>query len=69
MEPFIVDVAGRGVIVASKVFSTGSRGYYGNDKVVIDGKIHTVAISLVEVGSKPAAKPAATSANGKPALK
>ena len=36
--------------VASKEFKTGSRGYYANQKVEIDGKRYQV--QLVEIGSK-----------------
>ena len=44
------------VIVHPKIFSTGSRGYYGQDKLEIDGKRYQVAIQLVEIGSKNTAK-------------
>ena len=44
------------VIVHPKVFSTGSRGYYGQEKIEIDGKRYQVSIQLVEIGSKNAAK-------------
>lgn len=36
----------------AKVFSTGSRGYYANGKVEIDGKRYQVQVQLVEIGSK-----------------
>jgi hypothetical protein len=36
-----------------KIFSTGSRGYYGNGKIEIDGKRYQTQIQLVEIGSKP----------------
>lgn len=36
-----------------KQFKTGSRGYYGNSKLEIDGKRYQVSIQLVEIGSKP----------------
>jgi hypothetical protein len=39
-----------------KEFKTGSRGFYGNGKVELDGKRYQVQIQLVEIGSK-AAKP------------
>ena len=44
------------LMVHPKEFSTGSRGYYGQDKVEIDGKRYQVSIQLVEIGSKNAAK-------------
>jgi hypothetical protein len=37
----------------AKVFKTGSRGYYANGKVEIDGKRYQVNFQLVEIGSKP----------------
>lgn len=37
----------------SKVFSTGSRGYYGSTKLEIAGKRYQAALTLVEIGSKP----------------
>jgi hypothetical protein len=36
-----------------RTFSTGSRGYYGNGKIVIDGKRYQVGANIVEIGSKP----------------
>jgi hypothetical protein len=45
-----------GVMTAPpKVFKTGSRGYYANGKMEIDGKRYQVQIQMVEIGSKPAA--------------
>ncbi len=39
--------------VAPKEFKTGSKGFYANTKVEIDGKRYQVQIQLVEIGSKP----------------
>lgn len=36
-----------------KVFKTGSRGYYANGKMEIDGKRYQTQVQLVEIGSKP----------------
>ena len=36
----------------TKVFKTGSRGFYANGKVEIEGKRYQVQIQLVEIGSK-----------------
>ena len=36
-----------------KLFKTGSRGFYGNTKMELDGKRYQVQIQLVEIGSKP----------------
>ncbi len=41
-----------------KAFKTGSRGYYANGKVEIDGKRYQAQIQLVEIGSKPSDTPA-----------
>ena len=37
-----------------KQFKTGSRGYYANTKLEIEGKRYQVQIQMVEIGSKPA---------------
>jgi hypothetical protein len=36
----------------AKEFKTGSRGFYGQGKIEIDGKRYQVQIQLVEIGSK-----------------
>ena len=36
-----------------KVFKTGSRGYYANGKMEIEGKRYQTQVQLVEIGSKP----------------
>jgi len=38
--------------VAAKCFKTGSRGFYANTKIEIDGKRYQTQIQLVEIGSK-----------------
>jgi hypothetical protein len=38
--------------VAPKSFKTGSRGFYANTKIEIDGKRYQTQIQLVEIGSK-----------------
>jgi hypothetical protein len=40
--------------VPPKEFKTGSRGYYANGKLEIDGKRYQAQIQLVEIGSKKA---------------
>jgi hypothetical protein len=35
-----------------KEFKTGSKGYYANSKMEIDGKRYQVQIQMVEIGSK-----------------
>ena len=42
--------------VPPKEFKTGSRGYYANQKLEIEGKRYQVQIQLVEIGSKKAAE-------------
>ena len=43
---------------SSKVFKTGSRGFYANGKLEIEGKRYQTQVQLVEIGSKPAEEPA-----------
>jgi hypothetical protein len=38
--------------ILPKQFKTGSRGYYANQKVEIDGKRYQVQVQFVEIGSK-----------------
>ena len=38
--------------IPTKAFKTGSRGYYANQKIEIDGKRYQIQIQLVEIGSK-----------------
>ncbi len=47
----------KGEVVATfglpaKEFKTGSRGFYANGKLEIDGKRYQVQVQLVEIGSK-----------------
>ena len=39
-------------------FKTGSRGFYANGKLEIDGKRYQTQVQMVEIGSKPAEEPA-----------
>ena len=41
-----------------KAVKTGSRGFYANGKIDIDGKRYQSQIQLVEIGSKPSDAPA-----------
>ncbi|MCU0484647.1 MAG: hypothetical protein MUC85_00920 [Anaerolineales bacterium] len=36
-----------------KEFKTGSKGFYANSKIEIDGKRYQVQVQVVEIGSKP----------------
>jgi hypothetical protein len=38
--------------VTPKDFKTGSKGFYANQKIEIDGKRYQLQIQLVEIGSK-----------------
>lgn len=40
------------LVANAKQFKTGSRGFYGNSKIVIDGKRYQASVMLVEIGSK-----------------
>lgn len=40
------------ISLAPKQFKTGSRGYYANTKLEVDGKRYQAQIQLVEIGSK-----------------
>jgi hypothetical protein len=42
--------------LAKKDFKTGSRGFYGNGKMMAGGKNYQVQIQCVEIGSKPKEK-------------
>jgi hypothetical protein len=44
--------------VTAKEFKTGSRGFYANQKIEMDGKRYQVQIQFVEIGSKKAAEAA-----------
>ncbi len=48
------------LMVAPKNFKTGSRGYYANGKIEIDGKRFQTQIQMVEIGSKGAASEPST---------
>jgi hypothetical protein len=54
--------AGQPVTVISvlpKQFKTGSRGFYANQKIELDGKRYQIQVQVVEIGSKSAEAPAA----------
>jgi hypothetical protein len=42
------------ITLPQKQFKTGSRGFYGNTKLEIEGKRYQVQVQMVEIGSKPA---------------
>ena len=43
--------------VPPKEFKTGSRGFFGNGKIELDGKRYQIQIQMVEIGSKKEAEP------------
>lgn len=43
-------------ILDKKDFKTGSRGYYGQGKMVAGGKKYQINVQVVEIGSKPKEK-------------
>jgi hypothetical protein len=44
------------LIAKEKTFSSGSRGYFAQDKIEIEGKRYQTQVQLVEIGSKEAKK-------------
>ena len=54
MNSTVITFDGGQILVAdTREFKTGSRGYYGSGKIVIDGKRYQVSCNVVEIGSKP----------------
>lgn len=43
-------------LLSKKDFKTGSRGFFGNGKMMAGGKNYQVQIQAVEIGSKPKEK-------------
>jgi hypothetical protein len=43
-------------LLSKKTFSTGSRGFYSNGRMMAGGKNYQVQIQCVEIGSKPKEK-------------
>jgi len=41
------------ILLDEKQFKTGSVGYHGQGKVMVNGKKHQANFMLVEIGSKP----------------
>ena len=58
LDVIIKDESGETVgkmILNSKEFKTGSKGFFGQDKMSFGGKRYQVQCQLVEIGSKDAA--------------
>jgi hypothetical protein len=41
------------LVAVEKLFKTGSRGFFGMEKILIGEKRYQVQVQLVEIGSKP----------------
>jgi hypothetical protein len=52
-EIVVVKIEDQIISAAQRDFSTGSKGYYGSGKVMINGKMHQVSMNIVEIGSRP----------------
>ncbi len=54
MATEVMVLVGEDTLVAgTKNFKTGSRGFFGTGKVVVDGVRYQAQVQLVEIGSKP----------------
>ncbi len=42
--------------LSKKDYKTGSRGFYGNGKMMAGGKNYQINVQIVEIGSKPKEK-------------
>ena len=51
-EVLVVKIADQLLTATKRTFSTGSKGYYGSGKVIVNGKLHQVSMNVVEIGSK-----------------
>ena len=49
----IIDGVEQVVGLSTKNFSTGSKGFNGTGKMVVNGKRYQIGINVVEIGSKP----------------
>lgn len=43
------------LVLNAKDFASGSRGYFGAGKIIVDGKRHQCQCQVIEIGSKIAA--------------
>lgn len=54
VDSYTVNVVGAGAMIAnSKTFSTGSKGYFASQKLVIGGKSYQCQVQMILIGSKP----------------
>lgn len=49
----IMQLVSSQIVLAEKQFRSGSRGYWGGGKLVLNGKRYQTQVQLVEIGSKP----------------
>lgn len=54
-EAIAVSIDGQTIVAGAKQFSTGSTGFHGVGKIVLDGAKYQVNVQVVKVGSKPQA--------------
>ena len=52
IEEVIVKIGDQSILAKKKDFSTGSKGYYGSGKVVVNGQMCQVSMNVVVIGSK-----------------
>ena len=53
MEYITATIDGQTIVCSERTFSTGSVGYYGTGKIVLDGDRYQVSVQMVKIGSKP----------------
>lgn len=56
MKNFSVKILDQDVICSEKDFKSGSKGFYGNGKILINDKKYQVGLIITEIGSKPKPK-------------
>ena len=53
LKPIQLTIDGQVLNALPKEFSSGSKGYYANGKVMIDGRMCQVGCNITIIGSKP----------------
>jgi len=56
LKPVQLSIEGQILNAMPKEFSSGSKGYYANGKVMIDGRNCQVGCNITIIGTKPAGK-------------
>jgi hypothetical protein len=49
-------IEGQTIVMNDKTFSTGSTGYHGVGKIVLNGAVYQCNLMVIKVGSKPIQK-------------